>query len=230
MRIGVFPQGHLRIQQESAHRLCGATRRFLCGHKHANLSVKTSDIGRQPLDIRPNRYPSPSLRSGPPWTRPPLTTHDFVLIYRVPKKVGTTGFFPADFAKCFAKSMGLPDGRNTRGGMTCVLNLSLSVVWRRARLQAAVTTWPNKLSLGPVLAMPGQRSLGLTRRAARLSARRATSFIARKTQASAKPHLTASPVPTGVLIANRASRSVGFFRLSDTAYKGCRDLEGRPYV
>ena len=230
MRIGVFPQDQFGIQQESAHRFCGAKRCFLCARNHVTLIIKTSDIGRQPLDLRLNRYPSPSLRSGPPWARPPLISRDFVPISKGPKKVGVSKTSPAGFSKCLGKPKGLPEGGNTRGEPSCVLDLSLSVVWPRPRLPAVATIWPNKHSSAPVPGMPGQRSSGLTRRAVRSLGRRATSSIVRKTQESAKPQLTVSPVPTGVLIANRASCAVGFFRLSDAAPKRCGDLEGRPYV
>jgi len=229
MRIGAFPRGHKRIQQESAHAFGRATRRFHCDGNRGSLGLRTSDFGRQPFETRLNRYPSPSLRSGPPWARPPLFPHP-KLGAEGSDRAGRIINIPAHVSKAFGRWLGLPKGRNTRGGTSCVLDLSLSAVLRRARLRAAATTWPSRLSLGPVPVMPGQRSSGLTRRAVRLSARPATSFTAKKTQASAKPQLTVSPVLTGVLIANRASCSVGFFRLPKATQAGRTYLEGTPNV
>lgn len=235
MRIGVFPQGHSAIQQESAHLLAGTTVGFYCSRMRANLLSMTSDMGRQPLDLRLNRYPSPSKRSGPPWARPPRSAQADVAQGHAGKDqtgvmVGSTGAVPIKLAFDFGVPKAGTVGRSKKERTPCVLNLSFWLVWLRERLLAAATTWQNKPSSARVPDMPGQKSLGSTRKAALSLGPQATLSIARKTQANAKPHLTPTPVSTGHLIANRVLDSVGFFRLSDAAYKWRGDLGGRQYV
>lgn len=74
MRIGMIPRAARQIRRENAHLTCINLAGFRGQNFGCNVGPKADARDQQSRVRRLNRYPSPSLRSGPFWVRPTLFT------------------------------------------------------------------------------------------------------------------------------------------------------------
>ena len=222
MRLGAFPQGRDRIRQNRAHLtqcVCSGYRN--CAH-NINVSDRTQSQDRQSTVRRPNRYPSPSIWSGPLWVRPTFpTSHKGLGVGRPIAGFACDG--PRRIAKQCGICQGSPAGRLQEGQRACGSRFLRHWVSHRLYWRHVATHLRNNRCWGPVPGQAQRPFLTAMLPSARWLVRRAMLPIATSTRNAADrltPH--SSGLPGAIEHTVLADRRGGVFVMSVSLRRGSR--------
>ena len=125
-------RGRIGFERDYAQSVNNAFPRYAAQHSRRNVTDKTQARARTSLRKRLNRYPSPSLWSGPPRVRPPL----FPYIKTRRQLAESNGFLTLLLGFATTYLWSAKTSQNQEGQNPCGSNSSPSLLSRRSRLPA----------------------------------------------------------------------------------------------
>ena len=128
-------RGRIGFERDYAQSVNNAFPRYAAQHSRRNVTDKTQARARTSLRKRLNRYPSPSLWSGPPRVRPPL----FPYIKTRRQLAESNGFLSLLLGFATTYLWSAKTSQNQEGQNPCGSNSSPSQPSRRLRLPAVAT-------------------------------------------------------------------------------------------